>query len=136
MTKSILQLRPYYAEDKWVFDDPSVDLWREPFVGVTNQLIDRLVVDSGLDLASARRGFLLTFGSSTFQGATHHFEWVGAGEGSGDYYALTEVYEKGEWRDHTSVEGWLCPSLLKYFEAAPGSLYAKASRDRVRRGFK
>jgi hypothetical protein len=35
----------------------------------------------------------------------------------GNWYAWSE----------RGIEGWLCPALFKYFEAAPNEIYVKAS---------
>ena len=126
MSNSILQLRPYDDLGKWVFDDPAVGLRREPFVGNTNALIDLVVVESGLDLAACRKGFLLTFSAASFPGASHRFDWTRGGDGGGNYYRLAAVRSRGKWAARQSTEGWLCPALFKYFDEAPSALYAMA----------
>lgn len=139
MSGRIRRLRLYRGDGHWAFDDPAVGLRREPFIGWTNALIDLLVVDSGLDLAMARRrGFTLSFGDRPFDGAVHRFDWSRAGDGGGGggghFYRLAATREGRGWAGCSSVEGWLCPALLRYFAVAPKRLYAKASRNAHKRG--
>ena len=123
----VMRLRPYLHNGVWVFDDPAAGLCKEMFVGETNTLIDRLVTDSGLDLAASKRdGFHLTFGAVAFPGATHRFDWVREDPESGNWYCFAAAMASGRWKPLDRVEGWLCPSLFKYFAKAPPAIYARA----------
>ena len=113
MANSILIIQPYWSSGTWVFDDPATGLVREPFVCGIPQMIDRLV--SVAAIPKARSGFRLLFGSSPFPGYQASFT-RGRTEHGGTWY-----------RDETTGdEGWLCPALFKYFDAAPEALYARA----------
>ena len=104
-------IAPYWYAGTWVFDDKSVGLKMEPFVLYIPEMITEMVKD----IPDARRGFRLLFSAAPFPGHQVELEWV-KGESQGNWYRI-----KGQ-----KLEGWLCPSLFKYFEAAPKSIFAKA----------
>jgi hypothetical protein len=108
---SLYVLRPYKHEGSWGFDDESVGLVREPFVFGIDDMIERLVTS----IPKANQGFRLVFSPQPFPGYAAKLEW------------RREEYE-GNWYFSPTfgTEGWLCPALFKYFEAAPKELYAKA----------
>lgn len=106
-------IAPYWLEeaDTWVFDDDRVGLVQEPFISGVPQMIDSLVAE----IPDARRGFRLLFSSSPFPGNQRKLSWVRE-EMGGNWYRA----------DEPPREGWLCPALFRYFEAAPAELYVKA----------
>jgi len=111
MANVLMVIEPYWYQDTWVFDDASVGLDKEPFVQGIPEMMDVLVKD----IPNARSGFVLLFSSMPFAG----------------YQAeLTLVREEygGHWYKAKDEEagGWLCPALLRYFDAAPESIYIKA----------
>jgi hypothetical protein len=105
---AIKVIRPYRAEGMWVFDDEAVGLSQEPFVGGADLIIDRLVGH----IPDAEHGFNLIFSADPFPGYQHQFEWRRA-EMRGNWYFCADL----------NAEGWLCPALFRYFEAAPPMLY-------------
>lgn len=109
---AIAVIKPYRWEGLWVFDDDRVGLVKEPFVAGADTLIDIAIAKKGIE--NADKGFLLFFSADPFPGADFHLEWVRA-ESSGNVYV---------WRE-TDQEGWLCPALLKYFDAPPADLYVQ-----------
>ena len=42
---AICVIHPYKDQGTWVFDDPAVDLVKEPFVAGADEIIDRLTAD-------------------------------------------------------------------------------------------
>lgn len=111
---SLRIISPYYSDGTWVFDDPSVDLVKEPFVLGIPEMIDTLV----RDLPNPKNGFRLLFSDKPFPGYQTKVVWVRKDDGAG-----------GNWYrfENTDMEGWLCPSLFKYFEEAPKEIFIKAS---------
>jgi len=107
---SLFVIAPYKHLGMWVFDDERVGLVQEPFVGGADDIIDRLTAA----IPNADKGFRMVFSAAPFPGATLHLEWRRA-EMSGNVYYAPEL----------QMEGWLCPALLKYFEAPPKELHAK-----------
>ena len=105
-------IHPYKADGVWVFDDPAVGLRREPFVSGADTIIDRMVSD----LPNAERGFTLIFSAQRFPGYQFEFEWRRHEIGGNWYYSRA-----------FDTEGWLCPALFKYFDAAPMRIYAQAN---------
>ena len=103
-------LFPYQHEGMWVFDDPDVGLRREPFVSGIDEMITRLVAP----IPNAEKGFKLLFSSASFPGYTVQLDWRRE-EYGGNWYFCPQL----------GIEGWLCPALFKYFDAAPRSLYAR-----------
>lgn len=106
---------PYRYEGMWVFDDPRVGLDKEPFVSGADILIDRLVAD----IPHPERGFRLLFSSTPFPGYTARLEWRREEMGGNWYYS-----------PDYQMEGWLCPALFRYFEAAPKEIYVRAEGKR------
>jgi len=45
MKNSIFVIKPYKWEGMWVFDDPTVELVREPFVAGADKIIDLATSD-------------------------------------------------------------------------------------------
>ena len=111
MPNQIQVIAPYWCAGTWVFDDPSTDLVGEPFVSGIPEMINDLVQD----IPNARQGFRLLFSPSPFPGFQRRLEWVRE-EMEGNWYRA----------DKPASEGWLCPALFKYFEAAPRELFVKA----------
>jgi hypothetical protein len=118
MPNQIMVIAPYWLEDvgAWVFDDPAVGLAQEPFVSGVPEMIDYLV----RDIPNARKGFRLTFSASPFPGYQKRMVWRRE-EVGGNWYAT----------DDPPMEGWLCPALFRYFDAAPAELYVRAEPKRV-----
>ncbi len=108
---SIRIIVPYKYEGMWVFDDPAVDLVREPFVSGIDTIIDRLVAD----IPGAEQGFRLLFSATPFPGHQLKLEWRRE-ESGGNWYHCPQF----------EMEGWLCPALFKYFDEAPKELYGLA----------
>jgi hypothetical protein len=106
MNNAIFVIRPYKWHGSWVFDDASVGLVREPFVGGADTMIDVATAH----LPNAGQGFLAVFSASNFPDAQIVLEWARAEKGGNVY----------RWEER---EGWLCPSLLRYFAEPPAKLY-------------
>ena len=113
MANSIMVIAPYWYSGTWVFDDKSVGLKQEPFILNVPDMINDLVKD----IPDARSGFKLLFSASPFPGYQVELEWVKS-EFEGNWYRI-----KGQ-----TLEGWLCPSLFKYFTMAPKSIFARAEK--------
>lgn len=111
MANAILVISPYWDHGTWVFDDPARGLEREPFVAGVPEMINELVKG----IPNARNGFRLLFSAGPFPGYQKEF-------------SLTRPEHGGNWYrcEEPAMEGWLCPALFKYFEAAPKKLYARA----------
>jgi hypothetical protein len=108
---SLFVLRPYRYQECWVFDDETVGLNHEPFVFGIDDMIDRLV----LSIPKAEDGFRLIFSPQPFPGYAAKLEWRREETGGNWYFSPT-----------FGIEGWLCPALFKYFDAAPKEFYVKA----------
>ena len=108
---SMMVISPYRFGRTWVFDDKAARLKQEPFVLGIPEMINDLV----RDIPNARRGFRLLFSAQSFLGFQVKLERLRE-ESGGNWYRI-----KGR-----TEEGRLCPSLFKYFEGAPKSIFAKA----------
>lgn len=108
---SILIIQPYRYAGTWVFDDPNTQLVQEPFVEGVPEMIDQLISE----IPNAADGFRMLFASAPFPGWQAKLEHRREEYAGNWYYSPT--YER---------EGWLCPALFKYFEAAPPEIYIKA----------
>lgn len=110
MDNALMVIFPYHYEDTWVFDDPDVDLVKEPFVFGIPEMIDDLVKD----IPNAEKGFKLIFSKTPFPGFQRKLTWI------------REEYEGNWYTINKEDEGWLCPALFKYFNEAPKEIYVKA----------
>jgi hypothetical protein len=110
VNNSIFVIKPYKWEGLWVFDDPSVGLVKEPFVGGADTMIDVATAR----VPNAEQGFLAIFSAGYFPGAQIVLEWTKA-EGGGSVY---------RWKEK-EMEGWLCPALLRYFPEPPAQLFVQ-----------
>ena len=108
---SILVIQPYRHAGTWVFDDKEAGLRKEPFIAGVPEILDKMVAD----IPKAKEGFRLLFSAAEFPGATHKFLLRRPQNGGNWYYS-----------PDYKMEGWLCPSLFKYFRTAPRILHAKA----------
>jgi hypothetical protein len=115
MSNQIQVIAPYWHLGTWVFDDPTTDLVKEPFVSGVPEMINDLVAD----ISNARQGFRLLFSADPFPGFQRKLEWVRT-EFDGNWYRM----------DEPPMEGWLCPAMFHYFEEAPAELYVKADEIR------
>jgi hypothetical protein len=107
---AINAIHPYKHEGLWVFDDARVGLVQEPFVSGADDIIDRMVHD----IPSAEAGFTVLFSATPFPGSQATLEWRRKDLGGNWYYS-----------PDLGIEGWLCPALFRYFEAAPARIYAQ-----------
>ncbi len=103
-------IHPYKWQGLWVFDDESVGLDKEPFVSGADEVIDVMVAD----IPHAAEGFTLIFSDRPFPG--HQVVFERRREEFGGWWYFAAALDK---------EGWLCPALFKYFEAAPEKIYAQ-----------
>jgi hypothetical protein len=109
---SINVIAPYkFAGRMWVFDDPRLGLVQEAFISGADIIIDRAVAH----ISDAAEGFLLIFSSSPFPGHAFRLEWRRS-DSEGNWYYAREF----------DMEGWLCPALLKYFDAPPHQIFFQA----------
>ena len=109
---SLAVIKPYRHLDMWVFDDERAGLVQEPFVGGADTIIDKWVSE----IPDASKGFRLVFSAEPFPGFQHKLTWVRP-EMSGTMYVENDL----------GMEGWLCPALLKYFDAPPAELYCQCA---------
>jgi hypothetical protein len=110
-------IEPYRYLDMWVFDDPKVGLSAEPFVGGADTMIDRVTAE----LPNPEHGFVMVFSRNPFPGHQFQLEWKRE-DGSGNIYYSHEL----------DAEGWLCPALLRYFEAPPLKIYVQVKAKLLR----
>lgn len=111
MANQIMVIHPYREHGTWVFDDPAVELKKEPFIAGVPELINILTST----IPNANSGFKLLFSSSAFPGYQFRL-------------SRTISEHEGWWylEEDLGMEGWLCPALFKYFKQAPKYIFVKA----------
>jgi hypothetical protein len=107
---TIIAIHPYKHAGMWVFDDARVGLVQEPFVSGADTIIDKMVSD----IPNAEAGFSMVFSAGSFPGHNAVFDWRREESGGNWYYSPA-----------LDIEGWLCPAMFKYFDAAPTKLYVQ-----------
>jgi hypothetical protein len=110
---ALMVIMPYKCQGTWVFDDPAVGLFREPFIAGIDNMIDQAVSR----IPDAEKGFRAIFSARDFPGWDFKLEWQRDESGGNWYYS-----------DEFRMEGWLCPALLKYFPNAPREIYVKVEQ--------
>lgn len=116
---AILVIHPYKYDGVWVFDDARVGLVQEPFVSGADTIIDRMVEQ----IPNAAKGVTILFSANRFPGCQHEFVWRRE-ESGGNWYFAPEY----------QLEGWLCPALFKYFDAAPERIFVQVKPKSVEPG--
>jgi len=111
---ALMLIRPYKLNGVWVFDEPRVQVEREPFVGDTNKIIDTLIGPENLAQAE-RAGFNLFFSAQPFPGYQAQVCFVRE-EFQGSWY---------RWEER-NLEGWLCAAMYYFFEESPKEIFFKA----------
>lgn len=114
-------LYPYLLyESLWVFDDERTGLKEEAFVRGMSEMISRMIEAKGIQ--NADQGFRMTFSDEPFAGFDAELHWLRSDDPEspmpGNFYGGTV---EGEM-----MEGWLCPAMLLYFDAAPARLFVRA----------
>lgn len=102
----------------WAFDDASVGLVREPFVSGMPEILDYLV----RNIPNADAGFGLLFSDREFPGYNMRLSKATT-EAGGTWYITYIKHADGAIG---IMQGWLCPALFLYYEAAPEQLYLQA----------
>ena len=106
---SIHALRVYYIGAVPVFDDPARGIVAEAFVAGADKILAEVAREYGLP---PRSQFTLVFSDSPWPvKRLHKLEWQREEMGGNVY----RYYEFGE--------GWLCQTLLKYFDKPPKTIY-------------
>lgn len=129
-TNSIFTIRPYRRGGIWAFDEPALGLLAEPFVGEINQMIDAMLLQSGLIPGEQFTGM---FSANRFPGIHMHLKWVRS-EGGGNWYSdfghysYNDFNEIKEAKPRELIEGWLCPALFRFFCDAPKSIFVRAEK--------
>lgn len=111
MDNSLFVIFPYKYECTWVFDDPSVNLVKEPFVFGIPEMINELVIG----IPDSHKGFKLIFSANPFPKYQAKLTWVKE-ECEGNWYTI-----------NGKEKGWLCPALYKYFKKTPCEIYIATS---------
>jgi hypothetical protein len=99
----------------WVYDDPEVGVFGEPFVLGADTMLSRL---RELQVGPGRGPFRVVFSASPFPGALEARKLHK--EDGGVWY---EAELGGE-----TMQGWLCGHFFDYFAAAPPAVYVRAER--------
>lgn len=124
---SVMTLHPFVYHNQWVFDDESKGLDKEAFVSGADTIMDMLYLTAyqatEMNIPSDAQ-FSLRFSSTPFEGHQYRFDWVGDNG--------AESQDDGQWNQYEEptfrIGGWLCPSMLDYFESAPKHIYVEAAR--------
>ena len=102
-----MSISPYRIEgEMFAFDDPTVGLFREPFLGGANYWMDK------------------------FSGKTNSCTIAFSANPLPDYDVVLELQDThpqngSNYDDQDGRNVWLCPALFKYFASAPKELYIK-----------
>ena len=113
MIGTIFFLRLYKCDGLWCFDAPNLGLSAEPFVDGMDVIIDRMhsQMPPGVEKP------VLLFSETIFSTGEQLF-WMETEDRAGE-----------PWNRYScpalDLDGWLCPSLLMFFQNPPAILYAR-----------
>lgn len=116
--KSVLY--PYLLGQTWVFDDQATGLKAEAFVMGMSEMISRLIEAKAIP--NAAQGFEMTVSDEPIENQDAELRWL---RGDDPDEPLGGNWYSGEIVGQT-MEGWLCPALLLYFDGAPQRLFVRA----------
>src|SRR5437588_11695403 len=68
---ALMVIAPYKYQGTWVFDDPAVGLFREPFIAGIDTMIDQAVSK----IPNAEKGFRAVFSAQEFPASDFRLEW-------------------------------------------------------------
>jgi len=125
-----MTIYPYLLSDTWVFDDPNTGLKEEAFVCGMTEMISRLVAIK--DIPNAHHGIRLDFHAQPFEEFDVELTWLRRNDEQvvpGKVGSASQIV--GNWY-HGDVagevmQGWLCPALGLYFDAAPRKLFVRVA---------
>ena len=108
-TKNQINVLHIFKENGvWMFNDEEIGLFKEPFVSSMGDIIEMFV--------DGRDKFKAFISHSPIHQGTLILQRIEDGMDG-----LYRIYDN----DPSSVIGWLCPALLKYFEYYPKFIYVK-----------
>lgn len=107
-----LKLQIYKENGIWIFDDPSKNIEKEPFVGGFSELIDFILKEKGV-CAGSHRGIDIEFSLEKESADMVEIKKV---ENIDNDWALYEYKE---------MQGTLCPVSLRYFGHHPDSFFVR-----------
>ena len=99
----------------WCFTDKARELVHEPFVAGIPEIIDSFAHKNG---TKDQETHSITFSASDFPGAQGVL-LRGKPEHGGFWYSYMGL--------DATLEGWLCPATLKYFDEHPEHLYVSVN---------
>lgn len=103
---------PYRLGKSWVFDDLAKNIAKEPFIAGIDVMLD--------DIAGPNASSLIAiFSSKEFPRYTHKLEKIKEEHG-GAWYKEKSL----------SLDGWLCPVLMKYFPSPPEEIFIQIKEDK------
>lgn len=135
----IFKINPRKESNIWLFDDPSRELDREPFVMGADAMIEALADQAGACRYQKSIGVPIYFSAEPFSiNSFAATEFTRSRFGvEPEAIQAGACGEDGAWYQGTvgnvDFEGWLCPATLKYFPVHPPKLYALVDRDAIKR---
>lgn len=99
----------------WAFTDKARELVHEPFVAGIPEIIDHFVSTNG---TQDQETHSITFSGSDFPGSQGVLQ-RGRPESGGFWYHFMSLSK--------TLDGWLCPATLKYFNEHPEHLFVSVN---------
>lgn len=119
MHNSMLALQLYRNAGTWCFTDESRNLTNEPFVLGMPTIIDKVIKDNNIDSPTPT----VIFSSEEFPQCQGYLAYEMFEQG-GVWYSLQELHKPLKYPGET-LQGWLCPATLKFFDTHPKRIYFK-----------
>lgn len=98
-----------YKTTSWMFDDEANNVYREPFVRGSTEILDDIASQTGRE-----SDMTLIFADDPIDTWDYALDLIREEDG-GALYA-SEDFDR---------VGWLCPALYLYFDSTPAKLYLK-----------
>lgn len=121
---SLFTMRVYRHEGMWVFDNPAVDLIKEPFVAGADTIFDEIAYGYDKQFETSDKIKIdIVFSSKEFPGWEHMCEHTGKQYDGNTYVMCATTIPTLKNHDL-----WLCPALLKYFSTPPRTLFMSVTQ--------
>lgn len=118
-SNAVFIIQPYRVGKVWCFDEPALGVFKEPFVGTINDMIDDMLERAGLPQGEQ---FTALFSADKLPSADMQLVLDQSEGKNGAWYK--DVTKGGKTED----AGWLCPCLFKFFPSAPENIYVRVAQ--------
>ena len=117
MPNALFALSAYFKDGLWMFDDPLLDIYEEPFVAGADMMFD---VMSGRINNPKIHQCSIVFAATPIPNSDVHVVLSRPDGWDGHFYIVRQFID-----ELAGFEFWLCPALLAFLPEAPQEIFVK-----------